>query len=189
MNHTTRSESGGRVTIQTTDRRASAILMVLAGGTLQQVGDELGVSRQRISQYMDDAGLSTSVRQPFGRGETGIRRFQAAGRKRARLYAIRQGRIRAMVNLLWSFAYSHDRPPTHRELAELTFSRHISKTGATAQLAVYLGISRAANHVRIGRRGGRYGKQARRVRALYRLAGFPEERRGCWTGRSWENRG
>lgn len=121
-------EHGDHVTIQTTPRRASAILMVLAGATLQQVGDELGVTRQRIGQYVRDAGLAGAV-----------------------------------------------------------FSNPTPYTGTTTRLATYLGRNSTRSGVGRGRDGARYGPAAKRVHALYRLAGFPEERKGNWTG-EWTRR-
>lgn len=182
-------EHGDHVTIQTTPRRASAILMVLAGATLQQVGDELGVTRQRIGQYVRDAGLYTRSRpafaRPSGNQTNRLRQFCSANERLARRYRVRQARTRRLVDLIWEFASANDRPPTHHELAGGVFSKATPYTGATTRLAAYLGTNskRQGRGEKRGRDGARYGKAARRVHALYRLAGFPEERHGNWTGK------
>jgi predicted transcriptional regulator len=179
------TESADRITIQTDARRSGAILMVLAGATLQQVGDELGVSRERIRQYLQDAHLTTKMRAPLFSEvfqdtdkERHTRRVWA---KRDAMILERQGRIRRAVQIIKDFQRERGRVPTYEELCAHLI-RRVEKHQAAPVLAGYLGRSgQAVSQDRRGKRGGRRGKQGRALQALYRLAGFPGKRVGAWT--------
>jgi predicted ArsR family transcriptional regulator len=162
--------TGEHITIQTTPRRAEAILMVLAGATLQQVGDELGVSRERIRQYLCDAGLQTRMRVVLfsKRGEGVEAQGVRHALKRPRLLREKRNkRIRRAVRVIQRLVQTRGRPPTHRELFRALFRRE--PVAACSQLAAWLG------------RNSAQGFQMERIRALYRLAGIRGRRIGCWT--------
>src|SRR5688572_30146100 len=156
--HTQVTIIGDRHVIRTDSRRAEAILLVLSGSTLQEVGDRFGLTRERIRQFLLDAGLRTSERQRFSARPMGDSETFRRGRQYWRdLYAARQARIRRAVRFLKLFAASHDRSPTHSELWVLLSGKPpAGPHSACSQIAATLGFN------------WKSGKPAaRRVRALY----------------------
>lgn len=165
------SADGDRVVIQTTPRRAEAILLVLSGCTLQEVGERLGVSRERIRQYMEQAGLRTRERKLFRPQKACVVWVESFARASQRLRDRREERtrrIKHVVSLLKTFVAEHGRVPSTVQLYRLVFQREPSQSAATVPaLSHYLGSYYA--------RKKRYWN---RVTAVYRLAGL---RRNTWT--------
>lgn len=114
--HTQVTQIGDRIEIHTDPRRASAILQVLSGGTLQEVGDQLGVTRERIRQYLKDVGLTVAMRQRQVDHTERVARFQRGSRRRNRTHQKQRQRERLHRAAAWiqGFAAEEGRPPTLR---------------------------------------------------------------------------
>lgn len=180
--------AGDHLSIQTDQRRASAILMVLSGATLAQVGKKLSVSRERIRQYLVDAQLTTKMRTPLfaqvHHKTAAAERFRRGLRREIRRYARRQKRIRQAVEAIRAFQQSRGRVPTYYELFRLVRPGiRLTYKAAGPRLASWLGRHGPRPHI-----AKHYGKQGRALQALYRLAGFPELRVGRWTGKPRKKR-
>ena len=134
-------ESGDRITIHTDPRRASAILQVLAGGTLQEVGDGLGVSRERIRQFLNEAGLTTKDRQrqtgDSAAQQTLRRRFTRVRRRRQRAQARQRARFQELATWIREFAAQAGRSPTIWEVAAARWPG-VTKNAVGPRLAGYL---------------------------------------------------
>lgn len=162
-------EENGRIIIQTTQRRASAILNVLAGSTLEEAGKELGISGERVRQYMRDAKLTTKDRKRVVTDSLLMAKWVARGRHHTDLAAHRQERIRALVAWLREFAGMHSRSPSYQELAQ-SVRPSISRNASAPYLLGYIG--------RDARGTGKTG----RLHALYRLAGLKPWKPGTQPG-------
>lgn len=168
------TQIGDRITIQTDAKRAEAILLVLSGCTLTEVGKRFGLTRERVRQYMRDAGLTSQARQRFADGGTqGTVQFLTARANRIeryrRIYEKRQARIRHAVEVLRSFNATHGRAPTHSELALVLLNRGDGRWKGN-NIVVLIG------HLTSYKRQRRH--MGRRLAALYRIAGLKPYSRG-----------
>jgi sigma-70-like protein len=151
--------------IETDARRASAILQVLAGATLQEVGDQLGVTRERIRQYMVQAGLPTNIRLRQSPETQRMARFREnhRGRRHQAAKARTKERVRQGGTWIRGFVQAYGRPPIIEEVTLALMGR----VAAAASLCSWL-------HTRSGRQRRRY----RWVRVMYRLGGVIKIPRG-----------
>jgi len=162
-------EPDGKMVIETTPRRASAILQVLAGATLTEVGQSLGVTRERIRQYLRDAGLTVKDRfRPRDNATQAARRatFHRALTQRQRQKAEIRERLRRMATWIERFVGDNGRVPTHGELAEAMAGR--PRLQAMPFLLGYLRMTTMQG----GRRGSRV------LRLAYQWAGVEVRSRG-----------
>ena len=163
------STEGDRHVITTTPRRSEAILMVLSGATLEEVGDQLGVSRERIRQYLQDAGLRAPDVRLVVRGPGKMmRRFLDGRRRRLHKLARIQQRIAKALTALREFAATNGRAPSYGELYRVLFPRR-RRGQARGQQAMFL-VSWLSRHTR--------QRTTRRLHALYRMAGLEPRETG-----------
>lgn len=154
---TTVTTEGDRVFITTTPKRATAILSVLSGATLEEAGGVVGVTRERVRQYLVGAGISTKDRKVQHDHTKRIRSFVSAGKFWAARLAQRRARAMKWVPWLQAFAECEGRAPTYGELGAAIFP-HLPPN--SSQLA-----PRAVNYFSYDRRV---------IRAIYRLAGLTQ---------------
>lgn len=151
---------GDRLTIQTDRRRATAILNVLAGSTLQEVGDLMGLSRERIRQYLKDAGIRCrEVRTRFHPSSPLARdKFDKAQyhRQKTRQRRRQRERVARWVPWIAQWAKAHGRGPTYKELAQAIGVRGPS----SPMLLDYF------------RRGRHWRRHTRLLKVIYRMAGI-----------------
>lgn len=154
------SESGGRVVIETTPRRAEAILLVLSGATLKEVGQRFGLTRERIRQYMAQAGLSTRNRQLIRSQPYAQRRWRRGLQGRRRLSRTeRQERKFAVIAAIKTVGQQSDGIPSVKAVAAIIFARPLAKTECAVALGNYL--------VQGSRR-----RISRALRAAWHMAGY-----------------
>lgn len=159
-------QDGDRVEIHTDPRRASAILQVLSGGTLEEVGANLKVTRERVRQYLQDAGLTPSIRllqRPHQKQQTENRIRFTNARRRARMERMRvkqRERVVAAIAYVQEFSKRHGRAPIFRELAIGLGIRSVTTRNSGALLVSYL-----KRHVR------RHSGTRRILGFIYRKAG------------------
>lgn len=160
---------GDRHIIETDSRRAEAILLTLSGASMADVGRRFGISRERIRQYMKDAGLTGKARKivrPLSQWATkwiGMPERQRQGKAQRR----QRSRVRILhaIEIVKAFAQEHGRAPVHLELAQL-LGLPIDAGNAAPLLISYF------------KRGGdvRTAIYIRRLDFVYRAAGFPGTR-------------
>lgn len=170
------TEEDGHVTITTDPARAGAILFVLAGGTLEEAGRSIGVTRERMRQYLKAAGLTTRDRKrpSANQTENAVRWKRMHDRKLERR-AARHVRWRRVIALIQELAAKNDEAPTAQELAlalDPSLEGRWASNWATPWLASWLGYN-AFRHPRYWRIVGR----------MYWLAGVRRPRAG-WSWRS-----
>jgi predicted transcriptional regulator len=158
------TQIGDRTIIATNARRAEAILLVLSGCTLTEVGKRFGISRERIRQYVRDAGLNVSARVRFHdtqiQAERHMKFTARARRRRARKQRIREHMARA-VAWLRAYADANGATPIYQQLAD-ALGLNCTKNDVSVNLASYF-----------GRRWREQSRQStRRIHLVYRLAGL-----------------
>lgn len=139
---TTVVETDDRVVITTTPRRSEAILRVLAGATLTDVGREFGVSRERIRQYMKDAGLTVQQRQRFKEQSTKDQtRWSHVGKPRGSWLRLprteRRARANRVARIVRAIRAATGNSPTIRQVA-LWIWPNCPKTAHAPHLIGYL---------------------------------------------------
>lgn len=159
--------SDDRLVIHTTPRRAGAILAVLSGETLAAVGQRLGVSRERVRQYLASAGLKSQISVKWARAATkNDIDFHRRVANRHRRVETRHQRAEMIVRLLRAFASEHSRAPTYTELHRLVFHRAPKPNSAAPRLCAWLGsYTNVPDYLR-------------RLHAAYRLAGLEPRKPG-----------
>lgn len=153
------TELGDRRIIETTPQRAEAILLFLSGCTLEEVGQRFGISRERVRQYVEQAGLGRKDRKLFAKGLRGDAR--AWDRTRTRRHARksrRRQRVARVVQVIRDYTTEYGKPPTHNALARILFPTGVAMA---ARISAYLGA--ASRHPKY--------QGLTRVHAVYRLAG------------------
>jgi hypothetical protein len=163
MNLATRvTIQGDRIEIQTDPRRASAIMQVLGGATLQEVGDAMGITRERVRQYLKDAQLRASLVRTRLRptSRTDQARFNKIGAFKRSLIARRKTRAAQWVPWLRDYAEREGRNPTLEVFARAVFGRRVPKNSCAGLLIRYF-----ASKAGLGTH-----REIRRIHALYRMA-------------------
>lgn len=150
--------------------------MVLAGGTLQEAGDALGISRERVRQFMQDAGLSVKDRRRHGEGDHGRQRqWMRARLARHRRRALHRERILLTADYVRRFFAIYHAPPTYRELFQGMRGFDPGLDAAEIRLAGWLGRPTTGDP-----------RWMLRVHLVYRLAGVRRLVRGA--GAWWRRR-
>jgi len=170
---TTVTADGDHITIQTTPRKHSALLMVLAGATLEEAGQVLGVSRQRVQQYLKEAGLTSAVRSRPSRSSFDKyrkpRRDEYWRSRRATMRARRKENAARAVTYLRAYYEANGVVPTTRQLAEVLRGRKCRRHQAAPFLVALFG-----GHL-LDRRAWR------RIKAVYSMAGLAPRGPGSGT--------
>jgi predicted transcriptional regulator len=167
-----------RIVIRTSPRRASAILQVLAGASLKEVGDEMGLSRERVRQYMKDAELSApKVRKRMKTTSQETRdRFSNRGRVQREARAKQKERVERWVPWIQGFVAREGRAPKYWELAVaigLRLKRTPGKNGGwgTTAGAMLIGFFSRHSH-------NTQHRSVRVLHAIYRMAGTQVNKAG-----------
>jgi hypothetical protein len=144
-------------------------MQVLAGNSLQAVGEQMGVTRERIRQYLMDAGLRTkeargSVQHCDATHVWAWERFRTwePGRRGLRARRLRRReRVARWVVWLRDFAESNGRSPTYTEFARAVFGECTTSASAP-RLIPHFAVHSITNRPRA----------IRILHALYRQAGI-----------------
>lgn len=161
-------EHDDHITIKTTPRRSEAILLYLSGCTLEEVGQRLDITRERVRQYVSQAGIRAAQRvrfKPSVTQEQRRRRLAGPTRRRAERKARIRARMARAVEWLRWYAQSNGRTPNYNQLADALGVPH---HGTSAGSALISHFGRKAYEP------ARHGM--RRVHLVYRAAGLTVSR-------------
>lgn len=165
---------GDRITIQTDAARAGALLHFLAGGTLQEAANMIGVSRERVRQYLAKAGISSKDRERYSesRYQHGEHRKRQSARPAERK-ALRRQRMRQVIRTIRYMTQRDGKAPTVNALAEAIRGAPLASSHAWGApwLSSYLGFYGPNNGCLRS-----YPRYWRVVSRMYRLAGVSDQR-------------
>lgn len=146
-----------RITIHTDPRRMTAVLLVFSGLTLDDAGKELGITRERVRQYLADCGLRIHrrKRRDTQSQETHWKSFYRAKSEHQKRKERIRLRLGSVVEYIQQVINTEHRVPLRVEVV-----RGMGFQSAIAQLC-WLG----------GRTWESYKQKNRRMKLAYTLAG------------------